>query len=52
MLERAKLSPAPMPEPPRAEPRPHVSTWHGVTLTDEYAWLKAPNWQAVMREPA
>jgi oligopeptidase B len=52
MLERAKLSPAPLPEPPRAEPRPHVSTWHGVTLTDEYAWLKAPNWQEVMREPA
>src|SRR5215472_3062550 len=25
---------------------------HGVTLTDEYAWLKAPNWQAVMRDPA
>jgi oligopeptidase B len=52
MLERAKLSPAPLPEPPRAEPRPHSSTWHGVTLTDEYAWLKAPNWQEVMREPA
>jgi oligopeptidase B len=52
MLERAKLSPAPLPEPPRAEPRPHGSTRHGVRLTDEYAWLKAPNWQEVMREPA
>jgi oligopeptidase B len=52
MLERAKLSPAPLPEPPRAAPRPHGSTRHGVTLTDEYAWLKAPNWQEVMREPA
>src|ERR1700758_2470938 len=51
MLERAKLS-STLPEPPRTEPRPHTSTWHGVTLTDEYAWLKAPNWQEVMREPA
>jgi oligopeptidase B len=52
MLERAQLSPAPLPEPPRAEARPHGSTWHGVRLNDEYAWLKAPNWQEVMREPA
>ncbi|HEV2957566.1 MAG TPA: S9 family peptidase [Xanthobacteraceae bacterium] len=50
MLERAKSSSLPV--PPRAEPRPHGSTWHGVTLTDEYAWLKAPNWQEVMRDPA
>ena len=50
MLERAKLSPAALPEP-RAEQRPRISTWHGVTLTDEYAWLKAPNWQEVMRDP-
>jgi oligopeptidase B len=27
------------------------STWHGVTLTDEFAWLRDPNWQAVMRDP-
>ncbi|MBV8754096.1 MAG: S9 family peptidase [Hyphomicrobiales bacterium] len=52
MLERAKLAPAGLAEPPRAEPRPHTSTRHGVTLTDEYAWLKAPNWQEVMRDPA
>jgi oligopeptidase B len=52
MLERAKVSSTSLPEPPRAEQRPQTSTWHGVTLTDEYAWLKAPNWQEVMREPA
>ena len=37
---------------PRAEKRPVAMTRHGVTLTDDYAWLKAPNWQAVMRDPA
>src|ERR1700751_3851549 len=52
MLERAKLASARLPEPPRAASRPHTSTWHGVTITDEYAWLKAPNWQEVMRDPA
>jgi len=51
MLERAKPSSGPLPEPPRAKPRPHTSAWHGVTVSDEYAWLKPPNWQEVMREP-
>jgi oligopeptidase B len=39
-------------KPPRAARRPTVATWHGVELVDEYAWLKADNWQDVMREPA
>jgi oligopeptidase B len=51
MLERAKLSLDSLPAPPRAEQRPHSATWHGVTVSDEYAWLKAPNWQEVMRDP-
>ncbi|MCB1495196.1 MAG: S9 family peptidase [Bauldia sp.] len=37
--------------PPVAEKRPVTSTWHGVTRTDDYAWLRAGNWQQVMREP-
>ena len=37
---------------PRAARHPVTATRHGVTLTDDYAWLKAPNWQAVMRDPA
>jgi oligopeptidase B len=36
---------------PIAESRPSVSTWHGITLADEFAWLKAANWQEVMRDP-
>jgi oligopeptidase B len=40
------------PAPPAAPPRPSTTVRHGITLTDEFAWLKAPNWQAVMRDPA
>jgi oligopeptidase B len=37
--------------PPLAERRRLASTWHGIALTDDYAWLRADNWQAVMRDP-
>jgi oligopeptidase B len=40
------------PTPPRARPRPVTTTQHGVVLTDEFAWLKDANWQAVMRDPS
>jgi oligopeptidase B len=36
---------------PSAELRPVKSTWHGITLVDEFAWLRAANWQEVMRDP-
>ena len=36
---------------PRAERRPVSQTHHGVTLVDDYAWLRAENWQEVMRDP-
>ena len=39
-------------KPPRAARRPKVDTWHGIELVDDYAWLKAGNWQEVMRDPA
>ena len=39
------------PRPPVAEPRPQSRVVHGVKLTDEYAWLRAPNWQEVLRDP-
>jgi oligopeptidase B len=37
--------------PPHAQKRPVVTTHHGVTLSDDYAWLRADNWQDVMRDP-
>jgi oligopeptidase B len=46
MLERLAL-----PAEPRAERRTAISMYHGAALTDDYAWLKAPNWREVMREP-
>src|SRR3954469_26013685 len=47
MLDRTRL-----PAAPRAQRRPNVSTRHGITLTDDYAWLRAENWRDVMRDPA
>ena len=40
------------PQPPRAEKKLSTSTWHGVSLSDDYAWLRAENWQAVMQDPS
>jgi len=31
--------------PPVAPRRPHSATMHGITITDDYAWLKDANWQ-------
>jgi oligopeptidase B len=39
------------PPAPRAAERPHAATWHGVEQRDEFAWLKDPKWQQVMRDP-
>ena len=39
--------------PPRAiERRPVVRSFHGQVLEDDYAWLRAEDWQAVLRDPA
>jgi oligopeptidase B len=39
-------------KPPVAERRPVMTSSHGHTRTDDYAWLRAENWQDVMRDPA
>ena len=36
---------------PVAPRRPHSFTRHGITVTDDYAWLKDENWQGVLRDP-
>ena len=38
--------------PPVADRRPVSDTRHGITRSDDYAWLRADNWQEVMREPS
>jgi len=41
-----------VPAPPIAQVRPVRRTLHGVELCDVYGWLRADNWQEVMRDPA
>ena len=37
---------------PVAARRPRRFTVHGVSLNDDYAWLKDDNWQEVLRDPS
>ncbi len=37
--------------PPVAERRPQAQKTHGISRNDDYSWLRADNWQAVMRDP-
>ncbi len=37
---------------PTAEKRPVTDTHHGVQRSDDYAWLRAQNWQEVFRDPS
>ena len=38
--------------PPATEERPVEDTRHGITRTDEFAWLRADNWQEVFKDPS
>jgi oligopeptidase B len=38
--------------PPVAERRPHPVSRFGITVADDYAWLKDPNWQQVLHDPS
>ena len=37
---------------PKTETRAHHDTRHGMTRTDEFAWLRADNWQEVFKDPS
>jgi len=39
-------------EAPSAARKPSRTTHHGITVEDDYAWLRAANWQEVMRDPS
>jgi len=38
-------------EAPKTEERPVTDTHHGISRTDEFAWLRADNWQEVFKDP-
>ncbi|MGH6807195.1 MAG: S9 family peptidase [Ensifer adhaerens] len=41
-----------LPEAPVAVKKPVTDTRHGITRTDDYAWLRADNWQAMFKDPS
>ncbi|KUM24176.1 peptidase S9 [Mesorhizobium loti] len=46
------LAAFPTANPPRPEKRPVFDVHHGITRTDDYAWMRADNWQAMFRDPS
>ncbi|MGK6315308.1 S9 family peptidase [Neorhizobium sp. DT-125] len=43
---------ADLPAVPVAAKKPVTDTRHGITRTDDYAWLRADNWQAMFKDPS
>jgi len=41
-----------LPEAPVAAKKPVTDTRHGITRTDDYAWLRDDNWQAMFKDPS
>lgn len=39
-----------LPQAPVAAKKPQTDTRHGVTRTDDYAWFRADNWQAMFKD--
>ena len=48
MTQKVQIIPS---DPPVAEKRPAHDIHHGIERVDDYAWLRVPNWQEVMRNP-
>ncbi len=48
----APKSPTASLRPPLARRKPVATLHHGIERVDDYAWLRADNWQEVMRDPA
>ena len=45
-----KLTFDPALAPPKAAKKPLSDVRHGISRTDDYAWLRADNWQDVFRD--
>ena len=41
-----------LPQAPKADKKPVTDTRHGMTRTDDYAWFRADNWQAMFKDPS
>ena len=41
-----------LPPAPVAEKKPSTDTRHGIVRNDDYAWLRADNWQEVFQDPS
>ncbi|MCG5479501.1 S9 family peptidase [Sinorhizobium alkalisoli] len=41
-----------LPAAPVAPKKPVTDTHHGIARTDDYAWLRADNWQAMFKDPS
>ncbi|MEF0939752.1 S9 family peptidase [Rhizobium sp. BR 362] len=41
-----------LPTPPAAAKKPLTDTRHGISRSDDYAWLRADNWQAMFKDPS
>lgn len=41
-----------LPEAPVSAKKPVTDTRHGITRTDDYAWLRDDNWQAMFKDPS
>lgn len=51
-MQKNERNPAPrLAAPPAIERRRTERTVHGLALSDDFAWLRAANWQEVLRDP-